>query len=164
MLREPRLAFEHRPELLTAIDILLLVSDRYPCSESASKLLFRLSRKLDYDSGGAGGGDAGSVRIVARKVSPTTSPSTSTTPPTVAKQLTEASPGVSTLDWLVRAAEGQQADYAADAAAQGTSPARGLPNDSSYDAGWGFLDATPSFEIDSEPFQFLNDGFSLSFE
>lgn len=46
MLRSPNLALGHRPDLLTAIDILLVFSSLFPYAETVSQLLVRLSRNL----------------------------------------------------------------------------------------------------------------------
>lgn len=126
MMREPHLAFEHRPELLSVIDILLVVGNRYPCAENASKLLFQLSRRLDYHPGGAAGGiDAGGVRIMARKPGTSSTVSRSPSSSSPSGSTSPLSESGSTLDWLLRAAEGQTgAGGGGGTAVQGSFPAR----------------------------------------
>jgi hypothetical protein len=74
MLRSSDLAFEHRPDLLTAIDLVSLFADRYPCVESAAQLLVQLSRTLDLAANGGGRHETAGIRVLARKMS--ASPST----------------------------------------------------------------------------------------
>ena len=83
MLRSSNLAFEHRPDLLTAIDVLLVFSSPFPYVKTVAQLLVQLSRTLDYRHGSTSQSEAVAIRVLARKmarsptnVEPPLSPST----------------------------------------------------------------------------------------
>ncbi|WRT68787.1 uncharacterized protein IL334_005767 [Kwoniella shivajii] len=111
MLQNPNLTFEHRPDLLSAIDMLLLCSSRFPCAKPVAQLLVQLSRALDLSSGGGYGtsNEALAIRVLARKMaaSPASEVQTSHTrpviPPSPVHPSTESSEQFES-DWLVRAA------------------------------------------------------------
>lgn len=101
MMNDSNTAFEYRPELLIAIDVLLVFKARYPSSETAAHMLIQLSRRLDYTSGASGGSDSAKVRILARKPTP------SSTLPSSGSQ----GPERVDFDWLVKAAEGRAIEH-----------------------------------------------------
>ncbi|KAF1814417.1 hypothetical protein P152DRAFT_512783 [Eremomyces bilateralis CBS 781.70] len=68
MLRSFDLAFEHRPDLLTAIDILLVFSSTFPNVETVVQLLFQLSHSLDHNYGSNSKSEAIAVRVLASKM------------------------------------------------------------------------------------------------
>lgn len=68
MFRSSSLAFEHRPDLLTAIDILLLFSSPFPYVETVAQQLVQLSRTLDYNHGSNTQSEGGYIRILARRM------------------------------------------------------------------------------------------------
>jgi len=68
MLRSSNLAFEHRPDLLTAIDLLLIFSSPFPYVETVAQLLVQLSRTLDYNHGSNSQSEAVAVRVLARRM------------------------------------------------------------------------------------------------
>lgn len=70
MLRNSNLAFEHRPDLLTAIDILLVFSSPFPSAKTVAQLLVQLSRTLDYRHGSNSQSEAAAIRVLARKFAP----------------------------------------------------------------------------------------------
>ncbi|KAI1616434.1 fungal-specific transcription factor domain-containing protein [Exophiala viscosa] len=79
MLRSSNLAFEHRPDLLTAIDILLVFSSPFPHVETVAQLLVQLSRTLDHNHGSNSQSEAVAVRVLARRMA--RSPSRRVEPP-----------------------------------------------------------------------------------
>lgn len=68
MLRSSNLAFEHRPDLLTAIDILLVFSSPFPDVETVTQLLVQLSRTLDHNHGSNTQSEAVAIRVLARRM------------------------------------------------------------------------------------------------
>lgn len=78
MFRSSNLAFEHRPDLLTAIDILLVFSSTFPYVETVVQQLVQLSRTLDYNHGSNSQSEAVAIRILARRMA--RSPSNSEPP------------------------------------------------------------------------------------
>ncbi|WVQ64065.1 uncharacterized protein L199_002224 [Kwoniella botswanensis] len=111
MLRSPNLAFEHRPDLLSAIDMLILFSSRFPCAKTVAQLLVQLSRTLDFSSGDTSGtsSEALAIRVLARKmaVSPGDVQAMAKDrelPPSPLRSQT--TPEQYDYDWLVRAATG----------------------------------------------------------
>lgn len=68
MLRSSNLAFEHRPDLLTAIDILLVFSSPFPYVETVAQLLVQLSRTLDHSHGSNTQSEAIAIRVLARRM------------------------------------------------------------------------------------------------
>jgi hypothetical protein len=68
MMRSFDLAFEHRPDLLNAIDILLVFSTPYPSIETVVQLLSHLSRTLDRDYGSDSKSEAVAIRVLASKL------------------------------------------------------------------------------------------------
>ncbi|KIV79063.1 hypothetical protein PV11_06650 [Exophiala sideris] len=79
MLRSSNLTFEHRPDLLTAIDILLVFSSPFPYVETVAQLLVQLSRTLDHNHGSNSQSEAVAIRVLARRM--TRSPSNKVEPP-----------------------------------------------------------------------------------
>ena len=73
MLRSSNLAFEHRPDLLTAIDVLLVFSPPFPYVKTIAQLLVQLSRTLDYRHGSSSHSEAVAIRVLARKLAPNSS-------------------------------------------------------------------------------------------
>ncbi|KAK6904455.1 hypothetical protein I203_105268 [Kwoniella mangroviensis CBS 8507] len=111
MLRSPNLAFEHRPDLLSAIDMLILFSSRFPCARTVAQLLVQLSRTLDLSSGDTSGtsSEALATRVLARKmaVSPGDVQAMAKDrelPPSPLR--IQTTPEQYDYDWLVRAATG----------------------------------------------------------
>nr|XP_019047902.1 hypothetical protein I302_04522 [Kwoniella bestiolae CBS 10118]OCF26832.1 hypothetical protein I302_04522 [Kwoniella bestiolae CBS 10118] len=112
MLRSPNLAFENRPDLLSAIDMLILFSARFPCAKPVAQLLVQLSRTLDFSSGDTSSGtsnEALAIRVLARKmaVSPGEVQAMSKDrelPPSPLR--IQSTPEHFDYDWLVRAATG----------------------------------------------------------
>lgn len=68
MLRSFDLAFEHRPDLLTAIDILLVFSTTFPNVETVAQLLFQMSRTLDHNHGSDNKSELVAIRVLASKM------------------------------------------------------------------------------------------------
>ncbi|KIV97515.1 hypothetical protein PV10_01262 [Exophiala mesophila] len=68
MLKSSDLAFEHRPDLLTAIDILLVFSSPFPDVETIGQLLVQLSRTLDHNHGSNSQSEAVAIRVLARRM------------------------------------------------------------------------------------------------
>lgn len=68
MMRSSNLAFEHRPDLLTAIDILLVFSSTFPYVETVAQLLVQLSRNLDHNHGSNSQSEAVAIRVLARRM------------------------------------------------------------------------------------------------
>ncbi|WVF67228.1 hypothetical protein IAT40_001976 [Kwoniella sp. CBS 6097] len=70
MIRNNNLVFEHRPDLLSAIDMLIIFSTRFPSAETVAHQLVQLSRSLDYNtsSAGANSSEALAIRVLARKM------------------------------------------------------------------------------------------------
>lgn len=68
MLRSSNLALEHRPDLLTAIDILLVFSSLFPHAETVAQLLVQLSRNLDHNHGSNTQSEAVAIRVLARRM------------------------------------------------------------------------------------------------
>ncbi|EXJ84012.1 hypothetical protein A1O3_04679 [Capronia epimyces CBS 606.96] len=68
MLRSSNLAFEHRPDLLTAIDLLLVFSSPFPYVETVAQLLVQLSRTLDHNHGSDSQSEAVAIRVLARRM------------------------------------------------------------------------------------------------
>ncbi|WWC64303.1 uncharacterized protein I303_106913 [Kwoniella dejecticola CBS 10117] len=112
MIRSSNLAFDHRPDLLSAIDMLILFSTRFPSAKTVSHLLLQLSRELDLNRGDSSrpSNEALAIRVLARKMaaSPAAELITSSNdrieiPPSPLRtqQLT---PEHFDYDWLVRAA------------------------------------------------------------
>ncbi|OCF34177.1 hypothetical protein I316_04127 [Kwoniella heveanensis BCC8398] len=117
MIRNSNLIFEHRPDLLSAIDMLVIFSSRFPSAEAVAHQLVHLSRTLDHNtsSGGASSSEALAIRVLARKMaaspaaggSPSPHPSSlrpvspnhDTQPPTQSTQSEQFD-----YDWLVRTA------------------------------------------------------------
>ncbi|EHY58228.1 hypothetical protein ABEF92_006017 [Exophiala dermatitidis] len=100
MLRSSNLAFEHRPELLTAIDILLVFSFPYPYVETVAQLLVQLSRTLDHNHGSNSQSEAVAIRVLARRMArspprsePPHSPSASSWPSWKGERLQKVEPG-----------------------------------------------------------------------
>lgn len=72
MLKNSNLAFEHRPDLLTAIDLLLVFSSPFPSAKTVVQLLVQVSRTLDYRHGSTSQNEAAAIRVLARKFAPPT--------------------------------------------------------------------------------------------
>jgi hypothetical protein len=70
MLRNSNVAFEHRPDLLTAIDLLLAFSSPFPSAKSAAQLLVQVSRTVDNRHGSTSQSEAAAIRVLARKFAP----------------------------------------------------------------------------------------------
>lgn len=68
MLKSSNLAFEHRPDLLTAIDILLVFLSPFPHVETIAQLLVQLSRTLDHNHGSNSQSEAVAIRVLARRM------------------------------------------------------------------------------------------------
>ncbi|KAF7561742.1 hypothetical protein G7046_g2399 [Stylonectria norvegica] len=68
MLRSANLALEHRPDLLTAIDILLVFSSLFPHAKTVAQLLVQLSRNLDHNHGSNTQSEAVAIRVLARRM------------------------------------------------------------------------------------------------
>lgn len=68
MRRNSDLAFEHRPDLLTAIDILHVFSSPFPYAEKVARLLVELSRTLDHSHGSNSQSEAVAIRVLARRM------------------------------------------------------------------------------------------------
>lgn len=68
MLRSSHLTLEHRPDLLTAIDILLVFSSLFPHAETVAQLLVQLSRNLDHSHGSNTQSEAVAIRVLARRM------------------------------------------------------------------------------------------------
>lgn len=84
MLRSSNLAFEHRPDLLTAIDVLLVFSSPFPDVKTIAQLLAQLSRTLDYRHGSSSHSEAVAIRVLARQNLASPNPTqTSAEPPPV---------------------------------------------------------------------------------
>ncbi|KAM0755493.1 hypothetical protein T439DRAFT_4590 [Meredithblackwellia eburnea MCA 4105] len=190
MIREPRLALDFRPDLLTAIDILLVLSERFPCAETASKLLFQLSRKLDHKSNFASSAESTGVRIMARKVNPPSEP-LSTSISALKPNPASDSSNTGTLDWLLQVAERERPvppptetsgsarprlpDWATVPSESPTPDAlrttwtsdlnqyTPIPDDWGFLAGASGREGGGKHDLDPSSFAFLNDGFSLSF-
>ncbi|OKL61515.1 hypothetical protein UA08_03104 [Talaromyces atroroseus] len=77
MLRNSNLAFEHRPDLLTAIDLLLVMSSPFPSAKTVAQLLVQVSRTLDYHHGSTSQTEAAAIRVLARKFAPSTTSNSS---------------------------------------------------------------------------------------
>ncbi|WWC73361.1 uncharacterized protein I206_107328 [Kwoniella pini CBS 10737] len=112
MIRSSNLAFEHRPDLLSAIDMLILFSARFPCSKTVAQLLIELSRGLDLNSGDSSGAsnEALAIRVLARKMA--VSPAGELGPmnsdraelPPASLRIQRSTPEQFDYEWLVRAA------------------------------------------------------------
>lgn len=70
MLRNSDVAFEHRPDLLSAIDLLLVFSSSFPSSKSVAQLLVQVSRTVDQRHGSTSQSEAAAIRVLARKFAP----------------------------------------------------------------------------------------------
>jgi hypothetical protein len=70
MLRNSNVAFEHRPDLLTAIDLLLVFSSPFPSAKTVAQLLVQVSRTVDYRHGSTTQTEAAAIRVLARKFAP----------------------------------------------------------------------------------------------
>ncbi|QKX55394.1 uncharacterized protein TRUGW13939_02487 [Talaromyces rugulosus] len=70
MLRNSDSAFEYRPDLLTAIDLLLAFSAPFPSAKTIAQLLVQISRTLDYRHGSTSETEAAAIRVLARKFAP----------------------------------------------------------------------------------------------
>lgn len=68
MFRSSSLAFEYRPDLLTAIDVLLVFSSPFPYVETVAQQLVQLSRTLDFRHGSNTQSEAVAIRILARRM------------------------------------------------------------------------------------------------
>lgn len=68
MFRSSSLAFEYRPDLLTAIDVLLVFSSPFPYVKAVAQQLGQLSRTLDYKHGSNTQSEAVAIRILARRM------------------------------------------------------------------------------------------------
>ena len=80
MLRSSDLAIEHRPNLLTAIDILLVFSSIYPRAETVGQLLVQLSRNLDHNNGSNTQSETVAIRVLARRMARSPSQPSFSTP------------------------------------------------------------------------------------
>lgn len=68
MFRSSTLAFEYRPYLLTAIDVLLVFSSPFPYVETVAQQLVQLSRTLDYKHGSNTQSEGVGIRVLARRI------------------------------------------------------------------------------------------------
>ncbi|ODN83758.1 hypothetical protein L202_01849 [Cryptococcus amylolentus CBS 6039] len=71
MVRSTQLAQAHRQELMSAIDLLRLLSRRFTCSEPAAVLLLDLTKSLDLNNrqgGSSSDREAVAIRVLARKM------------------------------------------------------------------------------------------------
>lgn len=74
MLRCSDLALEHRPNLLNAIDILLVLSSVFPNVHAVTQLLTQLSISLDNDDVSTSKAETVAIRVLASKMTPNSPP------------------------------------------------------------------------------------------
>ena len=97
MLRNSNVAFEHRPDLLTAIDLLLVFSSPSPSAKSVAQVLVQVSRAVDHRHGSTSQSEAAAIRVLARKFAP---PPTNNYPQTGASEQQSAPSSLGPSSWL----------------------------------------------------------------